>query len=339
MESLPPSHPPVEPSRAGVLLINLGTPEGTDYRSVRRYLSEFLSDRRVVELHPALWQPILQGPVLAFRPRRSGRLYRKIWNREMDESPLRTTTRAQAEALAPRFAPQGVAVDWAMRYGRPSIRERIGSLVRRGCRRILLMSMYPQYAAATTATAYDEAFRALQRLRWQPSVRTAPPWHDEPAYIEAVAGSIREHLAELPRDPEVLLLSFHGLPRACLDRGDPYFCFCSKTARLLREALGKDEAEMPMTFQSRFGPARWLGPCTEEIALRLAGEGVRRLAVATPGFPADCLETLEEIGIGLREAFLAAGGAHFSRVPCLNDSPRALDLYESLIRRELGGWI
>jgi ferrochelatase len=339
MLQLPEGHPPVQAPKVGVLLINLGTPDGTGYFAVRRYLSEFLSDRRVIELSPLIWQPILQGPILTFRPKKSGRLYEKIWNRERNESPLRTVTRSQAEALAGRLLPSGVIVDWAMRYGNPSIDERLRALVSRGCRRILLVSLYAQYSAATTATAYDEAFRVLARMRWQPAVRTAPPWHDEARYIEALARSVREHLSTLPFEPEVCLASFHGLPEANLKAGDPYSCFCAKTTRLLREALGWPEDRLRLTFQSRFGPAEWLKPYTEQTARDLLVAGVKRLLVVTPGFSVDCLETLEEIGIGLKEVWEEGGGTHFSRVPCLNDGPAAIDLYEFLIRRELMGWV
>ncbi len=342
---LPAGHPPasdpkVAHGRLGVLLINLGTPDGTDYRSMRRYLGEFLSDRRVVELTPWLWQPILQGIVLTTRPRASGRNYEKIWNRERNESPLRTITRAQAEALAGRFAAEsGVIVDWAMRYGSPSIAERLQALADRGCRRILLAPLYPQYSAATTATACDQAFRHLMTMRWQPAVRTLPPYHDEPAYIEALAASVREGLAALDWEPEVLLASFHGLPKENLDKGDPYHCHCQKTARLLREALGWSEERLRIVFQSRFGPKEWLQPYADETAARLAAEGVKRLAVISPGFAADCVETLEELDIGLRETFVEGGGERFAYLPCLNDAPASIGLLEHLTRRELAGWL
>ena len=332
--------PKVAHGRLGVLLINLGTPDGTDYRSMRRYLGEFLSDRRVVELTPWLWQPILQGIVLTTRPRASGRNYARIWNRERNESPLRTITRAQAEALAGRFAAESdVVVDWAMRYGTPSIAERLQALADRGCRRILLAPLYPQYSAATTATACDQAFRHLMTMRWQPAVRTLPPYHDAPAYIEALAASVRDGLAALDWEPEVLLASFHGLPKENLEKGDPYHCQCQKTARLLREALGWPERRLRIVFQSRFGPKEWLQPYADETAAALGGEGVKRLAVISPGFAADCVETLEELDIGLRETFLEAGGEHFAYLPCLNDTPASIGLLEDLTRRELAGWL
>ena len=335
----PQGHPEIRQERVGVLLVNLGTPEGTDYRSVRRYLSEFLSDRRVVELSPWLWQPLLQGIVLTVRPRRSGRNYARIWNRERDESPLRTFTRAQGARLGERFSGEDLVVDWAMRYGRPSIAERLDALAAQGCRRILLAPLYPQYSAATTATACDQAFRHLRTMRWQPAVRTLPAYFDEPAYIAALAGSVREELARLPWEPEVLLVSFHGLPKQSIEKGDPYHGHCQETARLLREALGWPEKRLRIVFQSRFGPTEWLQPYADVTAAELARQGVRRLAVVSPGFAVDCVETLEELDIGLRAIFLEAGGESFAYLPCLNDSARALDLLEGLTRRELAGWL
>lgn len=338
---LPPDHPPVPKPKVGVLLTALGTPDGHDPVSMRRYLKQFLSDRRVIDVNPVLWWVILNGIILNTRPKKSGEAYAKIWNQELNESPLRTITRAQAEGVAERLGDLGeqVLVDWGMRYGNPSIPERLEGLRQAGCTRILLLPLYPQYAAATTATACDEAFRALMEMRWQPAFRTAPPWHDEPAYIEALARSVRQHLAGLDWEPEVLLASFHGVPKRYLDLGDPYHCHCAKTARLLREALGWPEDRFVLSFQSRFGREEWLRPYTDEEFARLGREGVKRLAVITPGFSADCLETLEEIAITGEEQFTAAGGEHFSFVPSLNDAPEHLDLLAALVRRELGGWL
>ncbi|MEX2631781.1 MAG: ferrochelatase [Tistlia sp.] len=338
--NLPQGHPEVPEPRIGLLLINLGTPDGTDYRSMRRYLGEFLSDRRVIELSPWLWQPLLQGVILTTRPSRSGRNYAKIWNRERDESPLRTITRAQAEGLGARFADgEGVVVDWAMRYGSPSIGARLEALAEQGCRRILLAPLYPQYSAATTATACDQAFRALMTQRWQPAVRTLPAYHDDPGYVDALAESVRQGLERLDWEPEVLLASFHGLPKENLAKGDPYHCHCQKTARLLREALGWPEQRLRIVFQSRFGPKEWLQPYADVTVAELARQGVTRLAMISPGFAADCVETLEELDIGLRETFLEAGGERFAYLPCLNDAPGSLDLLERLTRRELAGWL
>ncbi len=323
---------------AGVLLVNLGTPDAADTRSVRRYLSEFLSDRRVIEANQLIWQPILQGIVLNTRPRKSAANYRRIWNTERNESPLRTYTRGQAEGLEARLAADGVPVEWGMRYGAPTTASGIDRLIARGCDRILLLPLYPQYSATTTATANDQAFRALMRLRRQPALRTAPSFPDDPAYIEALAASVRRTLAGLDWTPEILIASFHGLPVEYVQRGDPYVTECARTMNALREALGMTPQELPLTFQSRFGPTRWLGPYTEPKVKKLAAAGVRRIAVLTPGFLADCIETLDEIGNELREAFLHAGGERFVTVPCLNDSPDAIAMLERLVRRELGGW-
>jgi ferrochelatase len=337
----PSGHPRIPNQRIGVLLVNLGTPDATDYWSMRRYLGEFLSDRRVIELSPWLWQPILQGVILSLRPTRSGRAYDTIWNREADESPLRTITRAQTEKLAARLTMElpGLAVDWAMRYGQPSIAERIAALEALGCRRLLLFPLYPQYSATTTATACDAAFRALMGLRWQPALRTAPAYHDAPGYIDALAGSVEEALAGLDWTPEVLLASFHGLPQSYLAKGDPYHCQCQKTARLLREKLSWEEARLQISFQSRVGRQEWLRPYSDETVQRLAAEGIKDLAIVAPGFAADCLETLEEIAFGLRESFLAAGGRNFAYIPCLNDRDDHIELLAGLVRRELAGWI
>jgi ferrochelatase len=337
---LPADHLRVAAGRIGVLLVNLGTPDGTTYWPMRRYLSEFLSDRRVVETPPLLWQPILQGIILSLRPKKSGALYASIWNRQRNESPLRTFTRAQAEKLAVELASEeGVIVDWAMRYGSPPIAARLDALVKAGCERILLFPLYPQYSAATTATVNDKAFDTLKRMRWQPALRTVPPYHDEPVYIDALAESIEKHLADLDFEPEIVLASYHGLPRSYLEKGDPYHCHCQKTSRLLREKLGWSEKRLITTFQSRFGPEEWLQPYTDKTVERLAGEGVKRLAIVNPGFVSDCLETLEEIAVQNREIFLHRGGEHFAHVPCLNDSPQGMRVITAVVVRELQGWI
>ena len=313
---LPADHPAVRASRVGVLLVNLGTPEGTGYWPMRRYLSEFLSDRRVIEWSPALWQPILQGIVLSVRPKKSGRLYEQIWNRELNESPLRTFTRAQAEKLSAELAAEdNVVVDWAMRYGKPSIRERLDALQEAGCERILLFPLYPQYSAPTTATVNDAAFDALKAMRWQPALRTVPPYHDEPVYIDALAESIEAHLATLDFEPEAVLASYHGVPVSYFRKGDPYHCQCQKTSRLLAERLGWPKGRLLTTFQSRFGPEEWLQPYTDKTVERLAKEGVTRIAVVNPGFVSDCLETLEEIAVQNAEIFRHNGGERFSHIP------------------------
>jgi ferrochelatase len=338
---MPPDHPPLPARKVGVLLTALGTPDGHDPASMRRYLKQFLSDRRVIDVNPVLWWLILNGIILNTRPKKSGEAYAKIWNKERNESPLRTITRAQAEGVAAEIAEtaDNVIVDWAMRYGNPSIPSRLEALQAAGCDRVLVVPLYPQYAAATTATACDEAFRALMQMRWQPAVRTMPPWHDEPAYIEALAASVRAHLAGLDWEPEVVLASFHGVPKRYLELGDPYHCQCAKTARLLREALGWPQDRLILSFQSRFGREEWLRPYTDEEFARLGKTGVKRLAVITPGFTADCLETLEEIAITGEEQFKAAGGAQFSYISCLNDTQDHIALLGQVIRRELAGWL
>ena len=335
---MPSDHPSVE-RRIGVLIVNLGTPDATDYWSMRRYLKEFLSDRRVIETSRLIWWPVLNLIILTTRPSRKGHDYDTIWNKERNEGPLKTITRAQSEDLARRLGDSRLVIDWGMRYGNPSIESRLQALQAQGCDRILLVPLYPQYAAATTATVCDKTFEALAKMRWQPTLRVAPPWHDEPAYIKAVANSIRAHLGTLDFEPEVILASFHGVPFAYLLKGDPYHCQCAVTARLLREELGLPPERFVLTFQSRFGPAKWLQPYTDETVKALAQKGIKKLAIVTPGFTADCLETIEEIGIENRDIFLQNGGEHFARIACLNDAPGGMDVIEAVVRRELMGWV
>lgn len=330
---LPPDHPPIVPPRVGVLLINLGTPDGADVGSVRRYLAEFLSDRRVVEIPPILWQPILRGVVLTTRPKKSAHAYQQVWTN--DGSPLAAITRDQTEALKGAFGP-GVLVDYAMRYGQPAIADRLQAMKDAGCDRILIAPLYPQYCGATTATANDKAFAHLAKMRWQPAIRTLPPYHDDAHYISALKESIEAGIAALDFEPEVLVASFHGMPLRTLMLGDPYHCQCRKTARLLGEAMGR---ELVVTFQSRFGPAKWLGPATDEVLMELGKNGTRRLAIFAPGFSADCLETLEELAIRGKEEFEGAGGTHFAYLPCLNASETGIRMLQSIISRELAGWI
>ena len=328
----PPDHPRTPERKIGVLLVNLGTPEAAEPRAVRRYLREFLSDRRVVEIPRLLWQPILHGVILTTRPRKSAHAYAQIWSE--DGSPLSAITRAQVAALQPRM-PAGVIVDHAMRYGRPSIGERVAALKAAGCERILVAPLYPQYCAATTATANDQAFLALSRMRWQPALRTLPPYHDDPAYIAALAGAVRDALSRLDPAPEVLLASFHGMPQRTLELGDPYHCHCQKTARLLADALGRP---VEVAFQSRFGRAKWLEPATDRWLADAARRGLKRVAVIAPGFSADCVETLEELDIRARATFLENGGTDFAYVPCLNASEAGVDMLETLVLNELTGW-
>jgi protoporphyrin/coproporphyrin ferrochelatase len=335
----PAAHPPAPNGRVGVLIVNLGTPEGTDYWSIRRYLKEFLSDRRVIETPRPIWLLILQF-ILLTRPRAKGRDYASIWNRERNEGPLKTITRSQSEklGLALRNLEREVVVDWAMRYGAPSIGERLNALKVAGCDRILVIPLYPQYCAASTATVADKAFEALRSMRWQPAVRLAAPYYDDPVYIDALAGSVRAGLAGLDFDPEVVLASYHGIPQAYFDQGDPYYCHCAKTTRLLGEALKLDQDRLKMTFQSRFGRAEWLKPYTAETVRELASQGVKRLAVVTPGFAADCLETLAEIGVVNASYCREAGGERFAAIPCLNDGEAGITVIEAVARRELKGW-
>jgi ferrochelatase len=328
----PPDHPEIKPARIGVLLINLGTPNAPEPKAVRIYLKEFLSDPRVIEIPQLVWQPILRGIILTTRPRKSAHAYRQVWTRE--GSPLAAITARQADKLAGAFGPD-VIVDHAMRYGRPAIAERIDALKAAGCERILIAPLYPQYCAATTATAADEAFAHLRRMRWQPAVRTLPPYHDDPAYIAALAASVEAELAALPFVPQAIVASFHGMPERTLRLGDPYHCHCQKTARLLSEALGR---ELVVAFQSRFGRAKWLEPATDKMLAELPRQGVTKVALVAPGFAADCLETLEELAIRGRATFLAAGGSDFAYLPCLNDSDAGMEMLRRLIGRELEGW-
>jgi protoporphyrin/coproporphyrin ferrochelatase len=333
-------HPAVNYGRIGVLLLNLGTPDATTYWAMRRYLKEFLSDRRVIELNPLVWWPILNLVVLSKRPFTSGEAYRSIWNRERDESPLRTITRAQSEKIEALFQKDPrIEVDWAMRYGKPSINSRLEALQSKGCDRILLFPLYPQYAAATTATACDKAFDALKTMRRQPAIRVVPPYFDDPGYIQALASSTRASLAALDFEPEIVIASFHGLPKAYLEKGDPYYCHCAKTTRLLGEALDWPKERLLLTFQSRFGSAEWLQPYTADTIEHLARTGVKRLAVITPGFSADCIETLEEMGIRGAETFHEYGGEKFAALPCLNASPESIAALSGIIGRELSGWL
>ena len=329
----PTDHPVIPQPRIGVLLINLGTPDAVDARAVRRYLAEFLSDRRVVELPRLAWKPILHGVILRTRPRKSAHAYGQVWTDA--GSPLAAITARQAAALQGAFGPD-VTVDWAMRYGRPAIDDRLQAMKAAGCERIMLAPLYPQYCAATTATANDKAFVTLAGMRWQPAIRTLPPYHDDPAYIDALKASVEASLAALPFEPDTVVASFHGMPRRTLALGDPYHCHCQKTARLLSHAMSR---ELVVAFQSRFGPAKWLGPATDEELVRLAGEGRKRVAVVAPGFSADCLETLEELAIRGRDSFLQAGGTDFAYLPCLNDSAPGLTLLRAVIARELEGWV
>lgn len=332
--------------KIGVLLSNLGTPDGTDYWSVRRYLAEFLSDRRVIEAPRLLWLFILNALILTARPQRKGKDYATIWNRDRNESPLKTITRSQAEKLQQSIrdgllgdSKSNVVVDWAMRYGNPSLKAATERLVARGCERILFVPLYPQYSAATSATACDKLFDVLASMRHQPALRVAAPYYDEDAYIDAVAASLTERLSSAGVEPDVIVASFHGMPLSTHVAGDPYYVHCHRTADLVRTRLGLPQERLIVTFQSRFGRAEWLKPYTDETIKALAAKGARRIAVVTPGFSADCLETIEEIGQENAKYFFAEGGEAFARVDCLNDSDHGIRVIEAVVRRELSGWV
>ena len=338
-QHLPADHPSVRSGKIGVLLVNLGTPDAPETGPVRRYLKEFLSDRRVIEIPPIAWQPILRGIILNTRPKKSAAAYREVWTDK--GSPLAAITAEQAQKLAVRLG-DAVHTEWAMRYGNPSIPDQLEKLMAAGCDRILLAPLYPQYSGATTATVVDKAADWLRDRRWQSALRTLPPYHDDPAYIDALAKDIDGQLDALDFDPEVLLLSFHGMPQRTLDLGDPYHCHCRKTARLLEERMAqagkRPDLRMVTTFQSRFGPAKWLEPATDTTLEAEGAKGTKRLAIAAPGFSADCLETLEELAIQGKEQFEEAGGTHFAALSCLNAGDAGMDMLETIIRRELGGW-
>ncbi len=329
----PSDHPPVAAPNVGVLLVNLGTPEAPTQAAVKRYLKQFLSDRRVVEIPPLVWQPILRGIILNTRPKQSAKAYAKVWTDK--GSPLAFFTSGQAEALAARIG-ERADVRYAMRYGNPSIADQIAAMKQAGCNRILIAPLYPQYSGATTGTVQDEAYSALSKMRWHPALRTLPAYHDDPAYIGALKSSVETSLAALDFTPDALVISFHGMPERTLQLGDPYHCHCQKTARLLSEAMG---CELVVSFQSRFGRAKWLEPATDATIEQLARDGKKKIAIFAPGFSVDCLETLEELAIQGHEQFEEAGGTHFAYLPCLNDSPVGMDMLEYIVRRELSGWL
>jgi ferrochelatase len=335
---LPNEHPAVPSPKLGVILVNLGTPDALDYWSIRRYLGEFLSDRRVVELPKFLWQLILQGPILTFRPKKSAAAYRKIWNTDLDESPLRTFTREQTDSLRERMG-ENVRVEFAMRYGNPSIPSVMNEMFKDGCWKILCVPLYPQYASSTTGSVVDKIGDTLKAMRWQPTVRVAPPFFDDPVYIHNLAVSVRKQLDSLEEEPEILVTSFHGVPKEYLLKGDPYHCQCHKAARLLREALDWPEERFRVAFQSRFGPREWLQPYVDELIKDLGESGIKRVAVVSPAFISDCVETLEEIAIALNETFQEAGGENLVSLKCLNASDEGMAVIEHIVRQELKGWL
>lgn len=329
---LPKDHPPVAAKRIGLLLVNLGTPDAPEKKAVKRYLKQFLSDKRVVEIPSIFWQPILRGIILNTRPAKSAEAYSLVWTE--DGSPLASYTRKQAEKLAPKI--DGVMVEWAMRYGNPSIASRLDAMKAAGCDRILIAPLYPQYSGATTASVHDAVFDAIAAMRWQPAIRLLPAYHDDPAYIDALATSLERDIAALDFVPDALVASFHGMPQRTLELGDPYHCHCQKTARLLSEKMGR---ELVVAFQSRFGRAKWLEPATDTTLEALAGQGKKNIAIFAPGFSSDCLETCEELAIRGKEQFESGGGEKFAYLPCLNDSETGINMLETLVRRELSGGI
>ena len=331
--NFPDNHPPVAAPKVGVLLVNLGTPDAPTQPAVKKYLKQFLSDRRVVEIPQLIWQPILRGIILTTRPQKSAKAYAKVWTDK--GSPLAFFTVAQTEALAARMG-DAVDVRYAMRYGNPSVGDQLAAMKEAGCNRILIAPLYPQYSGATTGTVHDEAYSVLTDMRWHPAIRTLPAYHDDAAYIGALKLSVEASLVALDFNPDAVVISFHGMPERTLHLGDPYHCHCQKTARLLSEAMGR---ELVVSFQSRFGRAKWLEPATDVTLVRLAEEGAKKIAIFAPGFSVDCLETLEELAIQGQEQFEEAGGTHFAYLPCLNDSTVGMNMLETLIRRELSGWI
>ena len=338
----PSDHPKRPAEKVGVLLANLGTPDGTDYWSMRRYLSEFLSDRRVIDYSPWFWQPLLQLIILTTRPSKSGAAYKSVWNNDANEGPLATITKQQTSKIADTMAElygDKVRVDYCMRYGNPSTDAKLKEMIDAGCTKILFFPLYPQYAGATSATANDQFFRALMKQKWQPTARVVDPYYADPSYIDALAQSVERKYAELETKPDVLVCSYHGLPKRYLIEGDPYYCQCIKTTRLLKERLGWADTDIISTFQSKFGPEEWLQPYTVEEVARLAESGQKSIAVIAPAFSADCLETLEEINEEIRESFEEAGGESFAYVPCLNDDDAHIAALSRLIETNLSGWV
>tara|TARA_B100000963_G_scaffold132508_1_gene115384 strand:- start:7 stop:1002 length:996 start_codon:yes stop_codon:yes gene_type:complete len=324
-------HPQIKFGKTGILIINLGTPDSTSWWDIRKYLKEFLSDRRVIEVNPIIWQIILNLFILTFRPSKTAHAYKKIWRKDTNESPLLYFTRSQASKLSEKIGEEKIIVDFAMRYGNPSIRSRLNILKEKGCEHIVILPLYPQYAAATTATVCDEVYRSLMRMRWQPSLQIIPHYESEPKYIDALVESIKTKIKEINWKPDLIVSSYHGIPKSYFDKGDPYQCYCQKTTRLMREKF--NDIEIKTTFQSRFGPQEWLKPYTDKTLEDLPKNGVKNLLVICPGFASDCVETLEEINMAGRESFMNSGGRNFELVPCLNDNPKHIDLFQHLIKK------
>ena len=339
MKNLPDNHPVLPKPKIGVLIINLGTPEATDYLSMRKYLKEFLSDKRVIEIPSILWKPILNLFILTFRPKKSGKLYDKIWDKNKNESPLKIITREQKEKLKFIYKEDKVKVEWAMRYGKPSIFEKMNMLTDNGCNRILIFPLYPQYSASTTASVMDKVNDFMYKKRWQPTIRTVPPYYDNPIYINSLIKSIKKHIKKLTWVPDTLICSFHGIPKKYFMKGDPYHCQCVKTQRLIKEQLKKEFNNVDYCFQSRFGPQEWLQPYMVDKFKELIKNNQKKICVITPGFASDCLETLEEIKIQSEKEFLECGGEKFSYIPCLNSTDISINMLDEIIKKELKGWI
>ena len=324
-------HPEVKYGKTGILLINLGTPDSTGWWDIRKYLKEFLSDRRVIEVNPFVWKIILNLFILTFRPSKTAKAYKEIWMKDKNMSPLRHYTIMQSQKLSEKLNNKNKIVEYAMRYGSPSIRSKINELKDKGCENLVILPLYPQYAAATTATVCDEVYKTLMQMRWQPSLQIIPHYESEPLYIKALAKSIQKKLSKINWKPDLILASYHGIPKKYFDKGDPYQCYCQKTSRLLSESY--TDIKIMTTFQSRFGPQEWLQPYTDKTLESLPNEGVKNLLVICPGFSSDCVETLEEISMQGKESFLKAGGLNFDTVPCLNDDPDHIDLFNHLVNK------
>ena len=326
-------HPEVRFGKTGVLIINLGTPDSTSWWDIRKYLKEFLSDRRVIEVNPIVWQLILNLFILTFRPSKTAHAYKQIWRKETNESPLLYFTKSQASKLENKIGTKNVIINFAMRYGNPSIKSRLYEMKEQGCENIIVLPLYPQYAAATTATVCDEVYRCLMKMRWQPSLQIIPHYESDPLYINAIVASIEKKIREINWKPDLILASYHGIPKSYFDKGDPYHCYCHKTTRLIKEKFSKTEIQT--TFQSRFGPQEWLTPYTDKTLENLPTRGIKKLLVICPGFASDCVETLEEINIQGRESFLSNGGENFELIPCLNDDTSHIELFEKLVKKYL----
>ena len=327
------NHPPVKFGKTGVLIINLGTPDSTNWWDVRKYLKEFLSDRRVIEVNPIIWKIILHCFILTLRPSKSAHAYKQIWMKETNQSPLRYYTKLQAKKLSEKIINKNIIIDFAMRYGNPSIKNKLDFLKNKGCENIIVLPLYPQYAAATTATVCDEVYRNLMKMRWQPSLQIIPHYESEPLYIDALVNSIKKKISEINWKPDLIIASYHGIPQEYFDKGDPYQCYCQKTTRLMNEKF--QDVMIKTTFQSRFGPRKWLTPYTDKTLETLAAQGKKKILMLCPGFSSDCVETLEEINIQGRETFLKNGGKNFDLIPCLNDNEDHINLLEKLIKNYL----